>query len=87
MKKFVKIIDIPSNDTIFECHLDEIQEAYKKFSEYEELGLEVKLVVPTTAETLYHELGSSNKDLSLLREALEDEIDSHNDDSCCRKYH
>ena len=85
MDSEVKIIHTESEEILFSCSLAEVDQAYKRFAEYEEMGLEVKLIVPTTAETLVNQLDVSEEDKKRFRESLSEEIDSHDDDSCCYK--
>ena len=81
----VKIIHEESQEVLFECDIVEVDLAYKMFAEYEEMGLEVKLIVPSTAETLIDHLSVSEEDKETFRKSLAEEIDSHEDDSCCYK--
>lgn len=82
MTNIVKIIHLESEETLFQCSMSEIDQAYKRFSEYEEMGLEVKLIVPSTAETVINLLNIPEDQKENFRKTLAEEIDSHND-SCC----
>ena len=85
MSSVVKIIHIDSEEVLFTCTLDEVEKAYRMFDEYEKMGLEVKLIVPSTPETLIDQLSVTDEEKEVYRKSLHDEIDSHNedDDSCC----
>ena len=87
MSSIVKIIHTESEEVLFSCPLEEVEKAYRMFDEYEKMGLEVELIVPSTPETLINQLNVSDEDRKNFQKSLDAEIDSHNDDddNCCYK--
>lgn len=83
MSKQVQIIDKLSEQVLFKGSFFEIEKAYKKAQEYEDLGLDIEVVVPGISEQLARELGANEDDLSKLREIIHHEVESH-EDTCCK---
>ena len=77
MAQDVKLIDQMTGTELFSCKISEIEQAYTKAQEYEEMGLDVKLVAPSIPETLIRSLGAGEKDIESLNSVLEEEIASH----------
>lgn len=81
----IKVIEINTNDTIFECDVADSEKAYEYAAEMEKLGLEVRVDNPSITKTLSDSLGVSEEDWKKVEKELEDEIEGHNEsDSCCR---
>ena len=78
----VKVIEINSESTLFECAVDQSEMAYKKAAEFEEMGLEVKLIHPSVNESLATSLGIKGDPLQAFEDSLEEEIEGH-EGSCC----
>lgn len=82
----VKVIETTNHQVLFQCHLDEVDNAYHYARTMEEMGIEVEIKVPSIAETLGSTLGVSEDELDEFKEEMEQEIASHLDeDSCCFK--
>lgn len=85
-KSKLKVIvkDIQSDQTLFECSLDESDKAFQFAAEMEELGLEVKVVSPSLTETLSNSLGLTKEQEEAYKTSLEEEMENH-EGSCCFK--
>lgn len=81
----IRVIEKNSNDILFECSSDDAEKAYEFAAQMEELGLDVVIKQPSVAESLSMTLGASQEELQKIQEELNDEIESHNPDSCCFK--
>lgn len=80
MASRVQVIDQISNQILFECSFEQIETAYQKAHEYEEMGLDVKINAPGLTETLIKSLGASEEEIQSYKNGLDDEISSHNDE-------
>lgn len=76
----VKVLD-EQNQILFECELDQAEQAWAYAKQMEEYGISVRLSSPSLPESLAKVLGGSEEELANLRHELEDEIDSHT--GCC----
>jgi hypothetical protein len=81
----IKIIEVQSGETLFECSIEDSEKAYRQATHYDGLGLEVKVVIPSTTRTLFDALKKDPVNWDRVEDELNEEIDSH-DDSCCNKY-
>ncbi|MBU6376708.1 MAG: hypothetical protein KGQ59_11970 [Bdellovibrionales bacterium] len=81
-KSKVRVLDLGTDQVLFECDVAESEKAYKFAAEMEQLGLEVKVNSPTLSDTLSTSLGLSNSQLAAYKASLEDEIESH-EAGCC----
>ncbi len=77
MARDVKLIDNISGTELFSCDIKDIDQAYTKAQEYEEMGLDIKLVAPSIPETLIKSLGANKADIDKLNIVLDEEIASH----------
>ena len=77
----IKVYEINTEETLqtFESH--ETEKAYEYARQMEEMGIEVKVKIPSINHTLADSLGMGSEDLENLTVAIDKEIDSHN--SCC----
>ncbi len=82
MAATVKIIEINSSQVLFECPVDQSDFAYEKAAEFEEMGLEIRLIHPSVNESLAQTLGISGDPLEAFEESLSEEIEGH-EGSCC----
>lgn len=82
MAATVKIIEVHSSQVLFECPVEKSDFAYEKAAEFEEMGLEIKLVHPSVNESLATSLGISGDPLEAFEESLTEEIEGH-EGSCC----
>lgn len=81
----LKIYHKETEEILFECSIEEREKAYQKLEEFKELQLDVVLKMPSTPETLLGELNMPKEFQDQYRKSLEDEIEDHNDESCCYK--
>jgi hypothetical protein len=78
MASRVQVLDNISGQILYECNVDQIDLAYKKAHEYEEMGLDIAIKAPGLTETLIKTLGANDEEISLYKMGLEDEISEHN---------
>lgn len=78
----IRVIDQQSGQTLFECSLQEIEKAYQFAAQMEEIGLDLKVMVPTLSQTLSSSLGLSRDEQLAYENSLEEEIENHAG-SCC----
>lgn len=76
----VQVLDQISNQILFECNIDDLELAYKKAREFEEMGLDIIIKAPGLGETLIQSLGATEDEIEKYKKALDAEINSHNDD-------
>ena len=79
MSNQVRVIDILSQQTLFETTMDKISDAYSFAAQMEEQGLDLEVVAPGLAETLIQALGADEKEITDYKKSLQDEIDDHDD--------
>lgn len=82
MESKIKLLDSESQ-TLYEYPVDQVEAAYAKAQELEEMGIEVTLDAPSLPETLGNTLGMSSQDQEKLRAEIEEEIESHNEKPTC----
>jgi predicted amino acid-binding ACT domain protein len=80
MHSRVQVLDQISGQILFECPIEEMDLAYKKAHEYEEMGLDIKIQAPGITETLIKSLGASEADIAKLKQELIDELEGHNEE-------
>jgi hypothetical protein len=78
----IQVQDVQTGQVLFECALKDVEKAYVYAAEMEEMGLDVKVVDPTLAETLTSALGLSASEKQEYRDSMEQEIEEH-EGSCC----
>ena len=78
----IKILDKQTQHILFECGIHEIDNAYAQASLFEEMGLDVIVVVPTLGESLSRSLGHGPQVTAGYIESLNEEMDQH-EGSCC----
>ena len=83
-KSKIKVLDVQSGQILFECSLDEEEKAYRFAAEMEGMGLDIKVVNPTLAQTLTTSLGLSSTEVAAYEASMQEEIEEH-DGSCCFK--
>ena len=81
-KSKIKVIDVQSGQTLFECALNDSEKAYKFAAEMEGMGLDIKVVNPTLAQTLTTSLGLTNTEVAAYEASMEQELEEH-EGSCC----
>ena len=78
----IRVLDLQSGQTLFECSLQDSEKAYQFAAQMEEMGLDLKVVVPTLSDTLSTSLGLSRDEQAAYEASLEEEMDDH-EGSCC----
>lgn len=81
-KTKIQVLDIQTEQVLFECPIEESERAYQFAAEMEELGADVKVTAPTLAETLNESLGLSPEEKRQYQQSMEEEIE-HHEGSCC----
>jgi len=77
MSGSVKLIDRLTGSVLFECSIEDMDSAYAKAEEYEEMGLDIELKAPSMPETLIRSLGATDESVAELNKGIEEEIASH----------
>lgn len=78
----IRIIDQQNETEIYSFEFHQQDEAYAKMIELEEMGLDVKLIVPTVTESLCDSLGIKQDEKEDYQQSVVAEIEDH-DGSCC----
>lgn len=78
----VKVVDVQSNETLFECSVEQLESAYRRASDYEEMGLDVKVIAPSITQTLTNSLGLNHDEEEDYQNSVVAEMEDH-DGSCC----
>lgn len=78
----VLIIDTLSNKVLFECPMEELESAYRRAGELEEMGLLVKVMAPSIGQTLTHSLGLNHDEQEDYEQSVVAEMEDH-EGSCC----
>ena len=73
----IRVIDVLTEQVLFECGLDHSEQAYEYAASLEEMGLDVKVVNPTLAQTLTNSLGLSQTQVAEFEESMDHEIHEH----------
>ena len=77
MSNKVKIIDLSTETILYEYSIEDNDKAFHKANELENMGLNVKILTPTSIETLGVALGADHQSLKNVSQEIEKEIDSH----------
>ena len=77
MNNMVQIIDKNTQNVIFECPVESIDQAYKQALSFEKMGLEVEIISPSITDTLAHSLGKSGRELEEYHKSVAHEMDDH----------
>ncbi len=83
-KPKIQVIDRETQQILFECKLEESAKAYQFAAEMEQMGLDLKIIHPTLAQTLTNSLGLSHDEEVSYQESMTQELEDH-DGSCCFK--
>ncbi|MFT6630904.1 MAG: hypothetical protein ACJAS4_000848 [Bacteriovoracaceae bacterium] len=78
----IKIIDVSTNEVLYEFPLDKADDAYAMATQMEEMGLDIFVKNPSATETLCDSLGLSLDAKLEYEQSVTAEIDDH-DGSCC----
>jgi len=80
----IRVLDLQSGQTLFECSVQDSEKAYQFAAQMEEIGLELKVIIPTLSDTLSQSLGLTREQKLAYKTSLEEEMEDH-DGSCCFK--
>lgn len=78
----VKIVEKMSQTVLFECPLSDIELAYKKALEYEDMGIDTEILSPSLTESLIRSLGATAEDIQQYKDSEEFEESLHEDMGC-----
>ena len=78
----MNLIEKNSGMVLFECEPSQVDLAYEKAADFEQMGLDVKIEQPTVNQTLADSLGVEGAPLDAYEESLAHELEDH-DGSCC----
>ena len=78
----VLVVDTLSDEVLFECSIEELESAYQRAAEYEEMGLDVKVVAPSVTQTLTNSLGMTHEEEEEYQNSVVAEMEDH-EGSCC----
>lgn len=78
----VKVIDIHSQEVLFECSIEVIESAFEYAAQMEELGIAVQILSPTITDTLCESLGIERDEKEEYDNSVIAEISDH-DGGCC----
>jgi hypothetical protein len=81
-KSKIRVKDVQTDQILFECDMNESEKAHHFAGEMDEMGLSVKVVIPTLTEGLSNALGLSKEAEAAYQKSLEEEI-QHHEGSCC----
>ncbi len=83
---FVQLIEKNSQSVLYEIGIDQIEKAYEMAKQFEQMDLDIELRAPSLPLTLAKELGLTSDEEKSFNDAIDSELDGHNDtheDSCC----
>ncbi len=78
----IVVLDNASEQILYSCPIEDSQKAYAYAAEMEQMGIDVKVINPTLADTLSASLGLSREEQMNYQDSLEEEIEQH-EGSCC----
>ena len=78
----VKVIDVNSEEVLFECGIDVVESAFEYAAQMEKLGIDIRILSPTITETLCDSLGIEHDERDDYENSVMAEIEDH-DGSCC----
>ncbi len=78
----VLVLDKSTQTVLFKCDLSNIELAYKKALEFEEMGIDTEIKAPTLTESLIRSLGATDEDIQQFKESEEFEESLHEDSGC-----
>jgi hypothetical protein len=77
-----QVIDVQTGQVLLQCSVEDSAKAYAFAAEMEALGLDIKVINPTLADTLSASLGLNQDAMREYQQSMEDELE-HHDGSCC----
>lgn len=78
----IRVLDQQTGQGLFECSITESEKAYQFAAEMEEMGLDIRLEIPTLTDTLSQSLGISSEQVEAYKKSMDEEIEQHTG-SCC----
>lgn len=78
----IRVLDQQTGQILFECSISESEKAYLFAAQMEEMGLGIRLEVPTLTDTLFQSLGLSPQQVEAYKKSMDEEIEQH-EGSCC----
>ena len=81
-KSKIFVRDVQTQQTLFECSVQESEKAWQFAAEMEEMGLDIEVISPTLSDTLSSSLGLTSEQQEALKESMEEEMEAH-EGSCC----
>lgn len=78
----IKIIDLVTNEILYEYDMSKQDEAYAMATTLEEMGVNITVKTPSVTETLADTLGLSYDQRQEFEQSVVAEIEDH-DGSCC----
>lgn len=82
LNRRVLVVDELTNEALYECDIEELELAYQRAGELEQMGLVVKVVAPSITQTLTQSLGLSFDEEEEYQNSVTAELEDH-DGSCC----
>lgn len=82
MSNTVKVVEKMSQTILFECAFSEIELAYKKALEFENMGIDAEVLAPSLTESLIRSLGATSEDIKQYKESEEFEEALHEESGC-----
>lgn len=80
----IKVQDVQTGQTLYECPLNESEKAYSFAAKMEAMGLDIRVIHPTLSDTLSTSLGLTQEQKNEYQESMEEEME-HHEGSCCFK--
>lgn len=80
----VKVREKATQEVLYECSFDSLENAYEFAAEMESHGIEVVVDTPTAAGSLAHSLGLNSEQREELADSMRQEIEDH-DHGCCAR--
>lgn len=74
----IKIISKQDQNILAEFNFDKLEQAYQQALSYEDLGLDIELLIPGATTTLAQSLKIPQSQIAKLQHEMNDEIDDHN---------
>lgn len=81
-KMKVKVVDVQSGESLFECSMEDLERAYQAAGDFEEMGLDVKVIAPSITQTLTNSLGMTHEEEEEYQNSVVAEMEDH-EGSCC----
>lgn len=81
-KTLVSVKNLETDEVLFTCPIEEIEQAYSYAADMESLGLNIVLDAPAITQTLAESLGVQGEELENFKDSVREEIEDH-DGSCC----